>query len=65
MPEISKNSETEIRQDISMKRILIVDDEAVIRDLCIRALKGYHIVQAGNGQEASRIVAMSFCEPRS
>src|SRR6185369_14143528 len=52
MLEISQKTEPEIRQDVSMKRLLIVDDEAVIRDLCIRALKGYQIVQAGNGQEA-------------
>jgi len=52
MIETSRNTEPEARQEISMKRILIVDDEAVIRDLCIRALKGYQIVEAGNGQEA-------------
>lgn len=39
-------------QSIPMKTILIVDDEAVIRDLCSRALKGYDVVQAGNGQDA-------------
>jgi two-component system sensor histidine kinase/response regulator len=52
MLELSQKPELEMRHDISMKRILIVDDEAVIRDLCIRALKGYHIVQAGNGHDA-------------
>jgi two-component system, sensor histidine kinase and response regulator len=52
MLELIEKTELEMRHDISMKRILIVDDEAVIRDLCIRALRGYHIVQAGNGHEA-------------
>jgi len=52
MIETSRKTEPEARQEISTKRILIVDDEAVIRDLCIRALKGYQIVEAGNGQEA-------------
>jgi len=44
--------EIELPQNVQTKTILIVDDEAVIRDLCSRALKGYHIVQAGNGQDA-------------
>jgi len=44
--------ELELAQNAPMKTILIVDDEAVIRDLCSRALKGYHILQAGNGQDA-------------
>jgi signal transduction histidine kinase len=52
MIEISQKPEPEMRQEPSMKRLLIVDDEAVIRDLCIRALKGYQIVEAGNGHEA-------------
>ena len=43
---------TKLHQDVKMKTILIVDDEAVIRDLCSRALKGYNVVQAGNGQDA-------------
>jgi len=44
--------EIELPQNVQAKTILIVDDEAVIRDLCSRALKGYHIIQAGNGQDA-------------
>jgi two-component system sensor histidine kinase/response regulator len=47
-----QKSEPEHVHNLKMKTILIVDDEAVIRDLCSRALKGYHIVQAGNGQDA-------------
>lgn len=52
MFELSQKSELELRQDKQIKTILIVDDEAVIRDLCTRALKGYNFVQAGNGQDA-------------
>lgn len=52
MPVLSQKTEVELHQDIQMKTILIVDDEAVIRDLCSRALKGYHVVQAGNGIDA-------------
>lgn len=44
--------QTELRQDMPLKTILIVDDEAAIRDLCSRALKGYEVVQAGNGKAA-------------
>jgi signal transduction histidine kinase len=34
------------------KTILIVDDEAIIRDLCSRALKGYNVLEAGDGVDA-------------
>jgi len=34
------------------KTIMIVDDEPIIRDLCCRALKGYRLVEAGDGEEA-------------
>ncbi len=37
------------------KTILIVDDEAIIRDLCSKALKNYRVLEAGNGEEALRI----------
>jgi signal transduction histidine kinase len=36
--------------------ILVVDDEAIIRDLCARALKEYEILQAENGHEALKIL---------
>jgi signal transduction histidine kinase len=52
MLETPQKPECELRQKMQLKTILIVDDEAVIRDLCSRALKGYHILQAGNGQDA-------------
>lgn len=52
MPEMLHKPDIELRQTIPLKTILIVDDEAVIRDLCSRALKGFTVVQAGNGQAA-------------
>ena len=36
--------------------ILIVDDEAIIRDLCARTLKDYQVLHAENGQEALQIL---------
>lgn len=38
-----------------LRTILIVDDEAIIRDLCIKALKGYRILQARDGEEGLRV----------
>jgi len=32
--------------------ILVVDDEAVIRELCAKVLKGYRVLEAENGEEA-------------
>jgi len=52
---MSQKSKGELQQNIPMKTILIVDDETVIRDLCSRALKGYHIIQAGNALDALAI----------
>ncbi len=36
--------------------LLLVDDEAIIRDLCAKVLKGYRIVEAGSGQEALNLL---------
>jgi signal transduction histidine kinase len=38
------------------RSILVVDDEAVIRDLCVRALKGYRTFQADNGETALKLL---------
>ena len=43
---------TKFKADREAKTILVVDDEAVIRDLCVRALKGYRVLQAADGEEA-------------
>lgn len=52
MLELSHKSERDFCHDKPLKTILIVDDEAVIRDLCMRALKGYHVIEAGSGETA-------------
>ncbi|WP_298432603.1 hybrid sensor histidine kinase/response regulator [Geobacter sp.] len=46
---------TRYQAERSTKSILVVDDEAVIRDLCAKALKGYRVLQAGDGEEALRL----------
>jgi signal transduction histidine kinase len=52
MFELAQKPGHELRQDKPLKTILVVDDEAVIRDLCMRALKGYRLLQAGSGEAA-------------
>jgi len=42
----------QLLQEKERPTILVVDDEELIRDLCMSALKGYRLLQAGNGQEA-------------
>ena len=49
---LSQQPAQELRQEQDLKTILIVDDEAIIRDLCSKALKGYRVLQAGDGEEA-------------
>ncbi len=60
MPELSQQNKPTIdpEQQYS-KSVLIVDDEAIIRDLCSKALKGYNVFQAANGEEALRIFEKS------
>jgi signal transduction histidine kinase len=53
---LKMQEETRLLQRAETPTILIVDDEAIIRDLCARALKGYRILQAENGQEAMRVL---------
>jgi len=36
--------------------ILVVDDEAVIRDLCGKVLKGYRVLEAENGEDALELL---------
>ena len=53
MLELNQRSDQQLLQDREKKKtILIVDDEAVIRDLCRRVLHDYNIVEAGDGIEA-------------
>ncbi len=53
MLELTSNQSLETVQE--RKTVLLVDDEAVIRDLCKRVLNGYDIVEAADGQEAYEI----------
>lgn len=55
MLTMTQNSQIALNQEQALKSILIVDDEAIIRDLCIRALKGYRILEACCGEEALKL----------
>ena len=55
MLEFAQKSDQALLQERERKTILIVDDEAVIRDLCKRVLHDYNIVEAGDGVEAYEI----------
>ncbi|MDY0269327.1 response regulator [Trichloromonas sp.] len=49
-------NEPQQRQEMEGRTILIVDDEPIIRDLCARALKGYRILQAEDGEQALQML---------
>ena len=55
MFRLTQNSDLALLQDKEQKTILIVDDEAVIRDLCMRALHDYRVLEAADGEEALKI----------
>ena len=56
MLELSQQHKPELDLDQQqVKSVLIVDDEAIIRDLCSKALKGYRVFQAGDGEEALKV----------
>jgi signal transduction histidine kinase len=57
MLDLTQKTETILVQEKVEKSILIVDDEAIIRDLCIRALKGYRVLEARNGEDALSVFA--------
>lgn len=54
--QLEVREEPQLLQQADTPSILIVDDEAIIRDLCARILKDYRILQAENGQEALRVL---------
>lgn len=54
--QLEVREEPQLLQQAETPSILIVDDEAIIRDLCARILKDYRILQAENGQEALRVL---------
>ncbi len=53
---LEAREEPQLLQEGKLPTILVVDDEAIIRDLCSRALNEYQIIQAENGYEALRIL---------
>lgn len=55
MFDLSQQPDAELSQEQEQKCILVVDDEAIIRDLCSKALKGYRVLQACDGEEALQI----------
>ncbi len=55
MLEMIQQPKMELGSEQHGKTILIVDDEAIIRDLCAKALKGYRVVEATDGVEALRV----------
>lgn len=55
MMDISQHATEGLDLDQHAKTVLIVDDEAIIRDLCSKALKGYRVLQAADGEEALRV----------
>jgi len=55
MFKLTQNSDQALLQDKDRKTILLVDDEAVIRDLCTRVLHDYNVVEAGDGEQAMEI----------
>jgi hypothetical protein len=46
----------QLHQEIVKPTILLVDDEKIIRDLCVRALPDYRTFEAGNGAEALQLL---------
>ena len=57
MPEISLKPTFTLGHVQRGKTIMVVDDEAIIRDLCCNALKGYHLLEASDGEEALALFA--------
>ncbi len=54
--ELAQRPQSEMSLQQQGKTLLIVDDEPIIRDLCARALKGFEILQANDGQEAADLL---------
>ena len=53
---LETREEQQLLQETGKATILVVDDEEIIRDLCARTLKDYHILQADNGRDAMQII---------
>ena len=52
MYELTQRSDQVLLQDQNRKTVLVVDDEPVIRDLCVRVLHDYNTLQASDGDQA-------------
>ncbi|HJV34396.1 hybrid sensor histidine kinase/response regulator [Geomonas sp.] len=52
MFQLTQRSGQLLMQERERKTLLIVDDEAVIRDLCKRALRDYEVMEAEDGEQA-------------
>lgn len=59
MVELTQRPEPVLELQQRLKDILVVDDEGIIRDLCSKALKGYNVVEAADGEEALRLFESS------
>lgn len=57
MRKIRQQAVLETVQKNKPKTVLIVDNEAIIRDLCRRALDEYHLLEANDGEEALALFA--------
>jgi signal transduction histidine kinase len=55
MLTMNQQPKMELGCEHDCKTVLIVDDEAIIRDLCAKALKGYRVAEASDGLEALRV----------
>lgn len=52
---LSKRQGGDTQTQPERETILVVDDEKIIRELCEKALKDYHVLQAGTCSEAMRL----------
>ena len=53
-PELQERPQLTLHGDSPC--VLVVDDETLIRDLCVRVLDDFRVLQAGNGHEALEIL---------
>jgi len=56
MVELAQRTQPAMTLNQAGRSLLIVDDEPIIRDLCARALKGFRVLQANDGQEATDLL---------
>ncbi|KIH76360.1 histidine kinase [Geoalkalibacter ferrihydriticus DSM 17813] len=45
-----------LRQEMQGRTVLVVDDEAIIRELCAKVIKNHRILEAASGEEALEIL---------